>query len=81
MISNRIDANTVNGGGWTEVPVKHQTQMNANNEKRSVGKKAPVHKNRENSWKTEPEGNGTCLCSQIDIFNNVLNLDLIFSQT
>ncbi|KAA0710494.1 Protein LYRIC [Triplophysa tibetana] len=54
VISNRIDAGTVNGGAWT---VNHQTQMNAsNNEKRLVSKTAHVHKERENSWKTESEG-------------------------
>uniref|UniRef100_A0A672MMN5 Metadherin a n=1 Tax=Sinocyclocheilus grahami TaxID=75366 RepID=A0A672MMN5_SINGR len=56
--SNWNDVNSVNGGGWTEVPAK-STQTNAlNNEKLSAGRKTPGHKNRENAtWKQESEGN------------------------
>ncbi len=58
MPSNCNDVNSVNGGGWTPVPVK-STQTNAlNNETLSAGRKTPGHKNRENAtWKQESEGN------------------------
>ncbi|XP_051519587.1 metadherin a isoform X2 [Myxocyprinus asiaticus] len=51
--SNWNDVNSVNGGGWTEVPVKAPSQMNtSNNEKWSVGRK-----NRDNStWTQKSEG-------------------------
>uniref|UniRef100_A0A8C1KML2 Metadherin a n=1 Tax=Cyprinus carpio TaxID=7962 RepID=A0A8C1KML2_CYPCA len=66
VTSNCNDVNSVNGGGWTEIPVK-STQTNAlNNKKLSVGKKTPAHKNRENStWKQEPEGPWTGLDGRI----------------
>ncbi|XP_016370320.1 protein LYRIC-like isoform X3 [Sinocyclocheilus rhinocerous] len=66
VTSNCNDVNPVNGGGWTEGPVK-STQTNAlNNKKLSVGKKTPGNKNRENStWKQEPEGPWTGLDGRI----------------
>ncbi len=58
VLSNWNDGNSVNGGGWTQVPVK-STQTNAlNNEKLSTGRKTPGHKNRENATrKQESDGN------------------------
>ncbi|XP_052388635.1 protein LYRIC isoform X2 [Carassius gibelio] len=66
VTSNCKDVSTVNGGGWTEIPVK-STQTNAlNNKKLSVGRKTPGLKNHENStWKQEPEGPWTGLDSRI----------------
>ncbi|XP_057211376.1 metadherin a isoform X4 [Triplophysa rosa] len=79
VIFNRIDANTVNGGGWT---VKHQTQMNAsNNEKRPVSKKAHVHKNRENSWKPESEGPLTGLDGRSKVEPKPANLTMLGLNT
>lgn len=58
MTSNWNDANTVNGGGWTDVPVKSTQTSALNNEKWSVGRKTLGHKNRDNTtWKQESEGN------------------------
>ncbi|XP_016388620.1 protein LYRIC isoform X3 [Sinocyclocheilus rhinocerous] len=66
--SNWNDVNSVNGGGWTEVPAK-STQTNAlNNEKLSAGRKTPGHKNRENAtWKQESEGGETGTKSNSEI--------------
>ncbi|XP_065149008.1 metadherin a isoform X3 [Paramisgurnus dabryanus] len=82
VTSNRNDANAVNGGGWIEVPVKHQTQANtSNNEKRSVPKKAPVPKNRENSWKLESEGTLTGLDSRIKAELKPVNFTMLGLNT
>ncbi|XP_073714313.1 metadherin a isoform X1 [Misgurnus anguillicaudatus] len=82
VTSNRNDANAVNGGGWIEVPVKHQTQANtSNNEKRSVVKKAPVPKNRENSWKLESEGTLTGLDSRIKAELKPVNFTMLGLNT
>ncbi|XP_016359795.1 metadherin a isoform X3 [Sinocyclocheilus anshuiensis] len=66
--SNWNNVNSVNGGGWTEVPAK-STQTNAlNNEKLSAGRKTPGHKNRENAtWKQESEGGETGTKSNSEI--------------
>ncbi|XP_073677877.1 metadherin a isoform X2 [Garra rufa] len=77
-MSNWNDVNSVNGGGWTEVPVKSSQTNALNNEKLSTGRKTPGHKNRENStWKQEGEGTWTGLESKIKAEPKAVNLTML----
>ncbi|KAK2887074.1 hypothetical protein Q8A67_015302 [Cirrhinus molitorella] len=76
--SNWNDVKSVNGGGWTEVPVKSSQTNALNNEKLSAGKKTPGHKNRENfTWKQEAEGPWTGSDSRIKAEPNTVNLTML----
>ncbi|XP_051949093.1 protein LYRIC-like [Xyrauchen texanus] len=81
VTSNLNDANSVNGDGWTEVPVKAQTQMNTlNKEKWSVGRKTPG--NRDNSsQKQESEGPWTGLDGRIKAELNPVNFTMLGLNT
>ncbi|XP_051526756.1 protein LYRIC-like isoform X1 [Myxocyprinus asiaticus] len=83
VTSNWNDANSVNGEGWTEVPVKAQTQMNTlNKEKWSVGRRTPGHKNRDNSsQKQESEGPWTGLDGRIKAEPNPVNFTMLGLNT
>ncbi|XP_058610573.1 metadherin a isoform X4 [Onychostoma macrolepis] len=75
--SNWNDVNSVNGGGWTQVPVK-STQSNVLNNELSAGRKTPGHKNRENAtWKQESEGPWTGLDGRIKAEPNAVKLKIL----
>ncbi|XP_067281948.1 metadherin a isoform X2 [Pseudorasbora parva] len=77
VTSNSNDANSVNGGGWTEVPVKSTQTSALNNEKWSVGRKTLGQKIRDNTtWKQEPEGPWTGL-DRIKAEPNPVNLTML----
>ncbi|XP_067268512.1 metadherin a isoform X2 [Chanodichthys erythropterus] len=82
VTSNWNDANSVNGGGWTDVPVKSTQTSALNNEKWSVGRKTLGHKNRDNTtWKQESEGPWTALEGRNKAEPNPVNLTILGLNT
>ncbi|ROK35812.1 Protein LYRIC [Anabarilius grahami] len=82
VTSNWNDANSVNGGGWTDVPVKSTQTSALNNEKWSVGRKTLGHKNRDNTtWKQESEGPWTGLEGRNKAEPNPVNLTMLGLNT